>query len=204
MISIDQEKAISVGPGVIEVMKAERTGGLRTDSYDVATGDHETLIRTRPRYVQNRILQSGKTERSTEMPTAESRAAFRLQWQAAQKAADAMVRATETDDRMSLGIAADDLDQSLAKLWAMRDGRDVDWQTILNHMQGLMREFFQEKQAECLTVDQCKAIARLVNDYLGPATKTRDDLNEVLRLIDDADFDPYAAISGDPLDEEKE
>src|SRR5207249_9395451 len=125
-------------------------------------------------------------------------------WKAAQEAGDAMVRAAETDDLMSLGIAADDLDQSLANLWDLRDGHDIDWQTILNHLQGMMRVFFQEKKAECLTIEQCKSIAGLVRDYLGPATKTIDDLNEVLRLIDDAGFDPYAAISADPLEEERE
>jgi hypothetical protein len=81
----------------------------------------------------------------------------------------------------------------------MREGRNIDWQTILNHMQGVMRTFFLEKRAETLTADQCKRIVELVKDYLGPATKTIDDLNEVLRLIDDAGFDPYAAISGEPV-----
>ena len=61
-----------------------------------------------------------------------------------------------------------------------------------------------EKRAEKLTVDQCQGIVEMVKDYLGPATKTIDDLNEVLRQIDDAGFDPYAAISGDPLSAEKE
>jgi hypothetical protein len=111
-----------------------------------------------------------------------------------------MVEAAEVDDRMRLGIAADDLEHALAKLWDLREGRDIDWQTILNHAQGMMRVFFQEKRAECLTADQCKSIARIVADYLGPATKSVDDLNEVLRLIDDAGFDPYAAISADPLE----
>ena len=115
-----------------------------------------------------------------------------------------MVGAAELDDRMSLGIAADDLEQALAKLWDLRDGRDIDWQTILNHMQGLMRAFFQEKKAECLNVEQCKKIARLVQDYLGPATKSIDDLNEVLRLVEDAGFDPYGAISADPVDKDEE
>jgi hypothetical protein len=205
MISTDQEKAISLGPGAIEMMASERTAERRGDSYGVFfTGDRTAAVQTRPRQVQQRIKTPGKSGPPTKMPTAESRAAFRSHWKAAQEAADAMVRAAEADDRMSLAIAADDLEEGLAKLWDLRNGRDIDWQTILNHMQGMMRAFFQEKKAECLTVEQCKNIPRLVKDYLGPATKTINDLNEVLRLIDDAEFDPYAAISADPVDEEKE
>jgi hypothetical protein len=204
MIS-NQEKPVSLGPGAMEIMQTERTAGRRTDSYDVFfTGDRAAAIQTQPRQIQQRSKKLGKSAPATLMPTAESRAAFRSHWKAAQEAAEAMVGAEALDDRMSLGIAADDLEQALAKLWDLRAGRDIDWQTILNHMQGMMRLFFQEKRAERLTAEQCKTIARLVKDYLGPATKTIDDLNEVLRLIDDAGFDPYAAISADPLNEEKE
>jgi hypothetical protein len=106
-----------------------------------------------------------------------------------------MVHAAERNDRMGLAIAADNFDQALANLWCLRDGRDIDWKTILNHVQGIMRIFFQEKRAESLTVEQCKNIATLACEYLGPATKSTDDLNEALRLIVDSGFDPYAAIS---------
>jgi hypothetical protein len=133
------------------------------------------------------------------MPSSDIRRAFRKHWTEAQEAAASMLHAAEAKDLMGVGIAADNLDQSLGELWNLRDGRDIDWQTILNHMQGMMRVFFQEKRAETLTVEQCKRIVDLVKDYMGPATKTVDDLNEVLRLIDDAGFDPYAAISGDPV-----
>ena len=137
------------------------------------------------------------------LPSSEHRRAFRKHWADAQEAAEAMLQAAEAKDLMAVGIAADNLDQSLAELWNLREGRDIDWRTILNHAQGMMRTFFLEKRAESLTADQCKRIVELVKDYLGPATKTVDDLNEVLRLIDDAGFDPYAAISGDPVVEKE-
>lgn len=156
------------------------------------------MAQARPRQVEPRTRTLGKAEHlAVALPTTEFRVAFRLHWRTAQKAANAMVEAATTDDRMGLGVAADNLDQSLAELWNLRGGRDIDWQTILNHMQGMMRTFFGEKRAESLTVEQCNAIANLVKDYLGPALKTVDDLNEALRLIDDAGFDPYAAISAD-------
>jgi hypothetical protein len=205
MVSADREKAISLAPGAIEMMPSERIAGQRADSYDASfTGDRGVAIEALPRHVQPQGKRSGKPAPAAALPTAETRAAFRLRWQAAQDAANAMVQATEREDRMGLAIAADDLDQALANLWDLRQGRDIDWQTILNHAQGLMKLFFQEKRAECLTAEQCKNIARLVAYYLGPATKTIDDLNEALRLIDDAGFDPYAAISGDPLPENPE
>jgi len=34
MISTDQEKVVSLGPGAIEVMQNERTAGRRADNYD--------------------------------------------------------------------------------------------------------------------------------------------------------------------------
>jgi hypothetical protein len=205
MISTDQEMAVSLGTGPIEMLPTERTAGRQAESYDVFfTGDRVAAIQTQPRQLPQRSKRPAKAAPETGLPTAASRAVFRLHWKAAQQAAEAMVSAADRGDRMSLGIAADDLEQALGKLWAIRQGRDIDWQTILNHMQGMMRAFFQEKRAESLTADQCRKIASLTRDYLGPAAKSSDDLIEVLRLIEDSGFDPYAAISGDPLDEERE
>src|ERR1700722_1179938 len=125
-------------------------------------------------------------------------AAFRRHRMEAQQAAEAMLQGAEANDRMAVGNAASRLDRSLGEFWNLREGRDIDWQTILNHIQGMMRICIIEKRAETLTADQCRRIVEMVKDYLEPATKTIDDLNEVLRLIDDAGFDPYAAISARP------
>jgi hypothetical protein len=91
------------------------------------------------------------------------------------------------------------LDQALAKLWELRSLRDLDWKTILNHVQGMMRQFFAQRGVETLTENQAAKILTVIEDYLGPATKSVDDLNEALRLIEDAGFDPYWAISEDSL-----
>jgi hypothetical protein len=61
-----------------------------------------------------------------------------------------MVQAAASKDLAGLGIAADDLDQALAKLWELRSFRDLDWKTILNHVQGMMRRFFAQRRVETL------------------------------------------------------
>jgi hypothetical protein len=107
--------------------------------------------------------------------------------------------AARDQEMMQLAVAADDLDMGLSKLWGLRAGRDLNWRTILNHAQGMIRQLFAEKRVDLLTAHQCSAILEIVDRHLGPATKTVEDLNEVMRLIEDAGFDPYAAISGDPI-----
>lgn len=123
--------------------------------------------------------------------------AFFRHWTEAQNAAEAMFRAAEAEDCTGVGTAAGKLDQSLTEMWNLREGRDINWQTILNHIQGLMRTFFLEKRAESTSTQQCRRIVELIKDHLGPSTKTINDLHEALRLIEEAGFDPYAAISAD-------
>ena len=205
---LEQEESITVARASQRVDYSEKTGSQTGESYfGLATGEGilaEQITVDRSRRIGRQPRAKGKAGQTSPLPGADARRAFRIHWNAAQESGEAMLQAAESGDLMGVGIAADNLDQSLAKLWDLRDGRDIDWQTILNHMQGMMRVFFEEKRAETLTVDQCKSIVNLVKDYLGPATKTVDDLNEVLRMIDDAGFDPYAAISGDPVDAAKE
>jgi hypothetical protein len=149
---------------------------------------------------------AGPGKRATRRPVGspEHRAAFRASWKAATQAADEMLAAARSGDIMELAVAADNLDLALGKLWGLRAARDVNWKTILNHAQGMLRELFAAKQVEQLTAEQCGAILELVDRYLGPSTKTVVDLNEAVRLIEDAGFDPYAAISGDPADGDDE
>jgi hypothetical protein len=132
----------------------------------------------------------------------DTRTAARTSWKNAQKAAESMVAAAETDKLMQKTCAADELELSLAELWKSRGGRDINWQTIINHAQGLLRQAFQEKRVEQLTVEQCAAIQTIVDRYLGTSTKSVDDLHEVVGLIEKAGFDPYFAISGDPVDDQ--
>lgn len=132
----------------------------------------------------------------------ENRTAFRCWWKNAQKAAESMELAAIGQDLMQLANAADELDVALAELWKLRSTRDINWQTILNHAQGMVRQAFAEKRIEQLTPDQCAAIRSIVDHHLGTSTKSIDDLNEVVELIEKAGFDPFGAISGDPIDDQ--
>lgn len=204
MIGSEQEKPVTLGPGAMEVVESESTAGRGGDHYDlVLTGDRVGAIQVgeaRIRQTRRGGRLHDQSERQPILPSPENRLGFRAAWKAAREAADAMVQASAIKDMPGLGIAADDLQQALAKLWELRLARDLDWQTILNHAQEMMRQFFARMQVEELTQDQCRKILTIIEDHLGPATKSVDDLNEVLRLIEDAGFDPYAAISGDPLE----
>jgi hypothetical protein len=150
---------------------------------------------------QVRPRRNGRKGAAQEVQAPETRAARRAAWGEARAAATALLDAIEEDDAQARFLAADDLDQALGKLWALRAGRDDIWKMILNHAQGLLRQLFKEKLVEALTRAQGAAIRGIVEDHLGPATKSKDDLNEVVRLIGDAGCDPYYAISGDPEDE---
>jgi len=126
--------------------------------------------------------------------------ALRTWWKCAQKAAEGMEQAAGQDP-MQLALATGDLDLALAELWKLRVNRDVNWQTILNHTQGMIRQAFAEKRVELLTPDQCAAIRGIVENHLGTSTKSIDDLNDVIDLVEKAGFDPYGAISGDPVND---
>src|SRR5262249_4339121 len=150
--------------------------------------------------LQKGLQRPGQNERAPagRVIRPETRAALRACWKGAVETAAEMIRASEDGDERGLVIAADDLDSALAKLWELRAARDIDWLTILNHAQGMLKQAFAQARVERLTPDQCRCIKKIVDRYLGPATKTIADLTEVIRLIEDAGFDPYFAISGDP------
>jgi hypothetical protein len=126
---------------------------------------------------------------------------FRCWSKNAQKAAESMEQAAADQDLIQLAKAAHQLDTALAELWKLRSTRDINWQTILNHAQVMVRQVFAEKRIDELTPEQCAAIRAIVDRHLGAATISVDDLNEVVELIEKAGFDPYVAISGDPLSE---
>jgi hypothetical protein len=205
---VDQQQSVTVARGGLQIDCSGKTGSQKPESYlGSATGEgifFDRIVVDRSPRMARRPLAKEKNGQVKVLPSSEHRRAFRRHWIDAQEAAEAMLLAAEVKDLMAVGMAADKLDQSLGELWNLHAERDIDWQTILNHMQGMMRTFFLEKRSETLTADQCKRIVEMVKDYLGPATKTIDDLNEVLRLIDDAGFDPYAAISGEPVPDEKD
>src|SRR5262249_50754919 len=123
-------------------------------------------------------------------------------WKEAKRAAWAMVEAAKYQEAMTLATAANALDLALRKMWEIRAGRpDMDWRTILNHTRRVLQQCFDNKQVETLSVEQCQRIREIVERHLGPAAKNVDDLRGAVRLMEDAGFDPYAAISADPVDE---
>lgn len=163
------------------------------------TGEILEPVSPRRQRPQPRGRMPRKEKQASASP--ENRAAFRYWWKNAQKAAESMELAATNQDLMQLANAADELDHALAELWKLRSTRDINWQTILNHVQGMVRQAFAEKRIEQLTPEQCVTLRAIVDRHLGTSTKSINDLHEIVELIDKAGFDPYAAISGDPLDE---
>jgi hypothetical protein len=162
------------------------------------TGEH-TAVFSRSR----EVLKPTKSERRTRLQTMspEVRLAFRTFWKTARQAAIDLQTAAQDDEVMDRVRAADSLETTLSRLWDLHEYRDVNWQSVLNLVQGMLKQFFAAKQVELLTTEQCRHIYDIVDRYLGPSTKTADDLNEVVRLIADAGADPFAAISGEPTEE---
>ena len=134
---------------------------------------------------------NGKKTAAPARQAPESRAARRAAWGKARAAATNLLEAIEADDAQARFTAADDLEQALGKLWGLRAGRDDVWKMILNHAQGMLRQLFKEKLVELLSPVQGAVIGNIVEHHLGPATKTREDLNEVVQMIVDAGCDPY-------------
>ena len=66
----------------------------------------------------------------------------------------------------------------------------------------MLKQAFAEKRVEELNAAQCEGVHKMVEQYLGTSTKTVDDLNAVIHLIEEAGFDPFAAISADPVEEQ--
>ena len=103
---------------------------------------------------------------------------------------------------MALAISADDLDLALVELWNLQASRDIDWQTILNHVQGILRQAIAEKTIEQWNPKQCANIRAIVDRHLGTSTKSVDNLTEVIDLFEEAGFDAYGPISADPVDDQ--
>jgi hypothetical protein len=188
----------SEGFGVVRAIALTEGGNLA--AVDPATGYGAPATGERlPPLAQKveRRRPSGRP-RLTSALRPETRRAFREGWQIAKRAAARLVTAAEDDDPMTRLTAADELDGALSRLWDLREARDINWQAILNHTQGMLKQFFADKQVETLRPEQCRPIREIVEGYLGPSTKTADELVEVIRLIEDAGADPFGAISGDP------
>src|SRR5437763_1508808 len=123
---VEQELPITIARAGREVGLPDKTGSHESESY-LGSGTGEGVFGGRvamqriPR-VPARAFEKAKNGKVQSLPPAGVRRAFRLHWNAAQEAAEAMLRAAEAQDLMEVGIAADKLDESLAELWNLREG----------------------------------------------------------------------------------
>jgi hypothetical protein len=174
------------------------TGASSPGLYYGLTGERAEPVQT-ARQLPRQRKAPGRAETQPSIGV-ESRFAHRRWWKTAQNAAAAMQEAASSQDLMRVANAADELDIALGELWKLPSARDINWKTILNHLQGMLRQAFAERRVEQLTREQCAALRMMVDRYLGTSTKSVDDLSEVVSLIDKAGFDPYGAISADPAE----
>src|SRR5262245_52728584 len=127
-------EAYSIRRGNAPITPENLTSGAPAlhDSYGL-TGEAPRLV-VQPR---SRFGRVGRAPRSAKQPATgpESRNALRSFWKNAQKTVESMETASAAKDLMQLANAADELDSTLAEFWKLRQSRDINWQTILNHVQ---------------------------------------------------------------------
>jgi len=123
----------------------------------------------------------------------EARDALRRYWVRAQGKVGQMIVAAKATDFMELGVAGRDLHDILDDMWRLRDGREVEWVTILNFLQGVLKS----PEVDALTAEQCEGILAIITQYLSPATVDKDDVRACLKIFRKVGFDPWAPISGD-------
>lgn len=124
----------------------------------------------------------------------EVRAAIKAYHQAAAAAADGLVESAKGGDVEGVALAVREIAANVDSLWRCRKAREMDWQAILNHIRLMFRQAVIGERAEKMSSDECRAVRELVG-MIGLAMRTADDLNEAIRLVRDAGFDPYSAIS---------
>lgn len=124
----------------------------------------------------------------------EDRAAIKSYHEAALVAARELVDCASNGDECGMALAVRTIDENVEGLWKCKKAREIDWQAILNHFRLVLKQALQEERAERMTQEECQAMLELVG-MVGLPTRTSDDLNEAVRLIRDAGFDPYHGAS---------
>src|SRR5262249_9661034 len=127
LIEWDQTGAVGAG---VQFSDASYTG-------DSAGGPVVERVTPRKHGVSNRA-DKNKGARPQSRP--EDRDALRRYWERASKAAAEMIDVVEADDPASLFSAGDDLEYYLNLMWEIRHTRGVNWQSILNLVQGVVKE----------------------------------------------------------------
>src|SRR5262245_39610370 len=101
-----------------------------------ATGDRDQSV-LRPNLRKQPSVRKKARGKGTIIPP-EIRLAFRTLWTKAQECAADLVSAAKADDPIARVAAVDALDRTLSQLWNHRAYRDINWQSIVNHTQGML------------------------------------------------------------------
>ena len=102
-----------------------------------------------------------------------------------------MLQAVETEEVMDLASAGIDLQDNLHELWQMRWLREDQWQTVLNFLQSALTQV----EFENFNYNQCRAIERIIENYLFQGAIGDNETEEALVVLRQADFDPWRGIS---------
>src|SRR6266540_3623904 len=151
-----------------------------------------------------RIADGKGRPAETGLPIApEDRAALKLHWSRAVKAAGEMVSASTGHDSFALYGASEALNEALRQMWRFKSVKhdDLDWQAILTAALGIIPQAKKEERIETLPQERCRSIHDLVTRCLSLSTKGADEAVEAVRLIEEAGFSPFYAISGDDSEE---
>src|ERR1019366_4944742 len=123
-MALEMEQSVTIAPSARRVDLPEKTGSRKSENYlgpptgegilvDRVAIDQSPKIARRP--------AAGKNGQAKALPSSDQRRAFRRHWIESQAAAEAMLQAAEMKDLMAVGLAADNLEQSLAELWKLRE-----------------------------------------------------------------------------------
>jgi len=110
----------------------------------------------------------------------------------AKDTAESMEIYAKNEDQMELSLAGFKLREVLDDLWKLRFEREDDWGDLLNILQGALTQ----EEFEIFSSEQCYAIHTVIADHLGSGAVGIDDIEETVKLLRKAGFDPWKGISG--------
>ena len=102
-----------------------------------------------------------------------------------------LVEAAIDMDAMAMSESGIALSNELKTLWSLRDVREKEWAEALNFLQtALALEEFEKFPSE-----KCEAIKNAVEEVLAGGSIDDDDVKRLRRILRNAGFDPWKAIS---------
>lgn len=109
----------------------------------------------------------------------------------ARKHAELMVEKCHDKDILELANEGVGLSRDLDQLWAKREVKSEEWAMALIFLQSSIAK----EEFECFTLDQCRAVLRVVGEYLCNEVASNDEVRQVRRTLREGGFDPWKAIS---------